>query len=508
MLGHRELTIDDYLMMLRRRWLVIIVPTILGPLIAYGISLKLHSRYTSQTLVLVEGQKVPDSFVKSVVTEDLNARLGTMQEQILSRTRLQPIIERLGLFKDEAPKEPIEELVNRMRKAILLTPVRSVATTREGDLPGFYIAVTLDNPPLAQQVCAEITSMFIAENLRLREQTAEGTTSFLRGQLEDAKRNLDEQDAKLAQFKRKYIGALPDETQTNLNLLASLNTQLEVVTQGLSRARQDEVYTESLLAQQTAAWESVRSGNNPHPETLEQQLVAMETALFALQARYTSDHPDVIKQKAQIEKLKDKIHQSALPAKEKPAEKVQVGPASEPAQIQQLRSQLHAYEEAIRGYAAEQARLEQQIKLYQSRVQLSPAVEEEYRLITRDYQTALDFYNELLKKKDQSQMATDLERRQEGEQFRVMDPANLPEKPSFPNRPMFAVVGLGAGLALGLGFGLLLEMLDKSLRTERDIEVYLGLPTLTLVPRLAQTKRKVLRNPKRGAPQPAQPMGV
>jgi uncharacterized protein involved in exopolysaccharide biosynthesis len=186
-----------------------VVPAILGPAIAYAISLKLPNSYTSQALVLIERQRVPDSFVRPVVTEDLNARLGSMQEQTLSRTRLRPIIERYGLFKDNVGQETTEDLVTRMRKAIELTPVKAVVNTGYGDLPGFYVAVTLDNPRIAQQVCAELTSMFIEEDLHRREQSAQGTTDFLQSQLDDAKRRLDGQDAKLAQFKRKYMGSLP-----------------------------------------------------------------------------------------------------------------------------------------------------------------------------------------------------------------------------------------------------------------------------------------------------------
>jgi polysaccharide chain length determinant protein (PEP-CTERM system associated) len=507
MLGHRELSFEDYLAILRRRRWVIIIPVVLGPLIAFGISLKLHSQYTSQTLVLVEQQKVPDRYVKAVVTEDLNARLGTMQGQILSRTRLQPIIEKFGLYKDEIGQVPMEDLVDELRKAISILPVKSVVSTREGDMPGFYLAFTTDNPRVAQQVCAEITSMFISEDLRLREQTTEGTTSFLENTLADAKREMDGQDAKLAEFKRRNLGALPDETQTNLNLLASLNTQLAAATQSLNRAQQDKVYLESLLAQQVAASEALRAGNSPHPETNAQQLASMENELLFLEAKYTSDHPDVVKLKAAIEQLKEKNRATANTAKGNSAEKVEKASGPEPPQIQQLRSQLHAYEEAIKQHTREQERVKQQIQVYQGRVQTSPVVEQEYKQLTRDYQTALDFYNDLLKKRNQSEMATNLERRQQGEQFRVLDSANLPEKPSFPNRPLFAGGGLAGGLALGVALAVLLEMRDKSLRTEADISFYLGVPALAVVPtvgNMGKGKGRWHVSAKKGTTQPRQ----
>lgn len=512
MLGHRELTPSDYSDILRRRRWAIILPAVLGPVIAYGISVELPSRYISQTLILIEQQRVPDNFVKPVITEDLNARIGTMQEQILSRSRLQPIIERFGLFKKDIGREPMEELVSRMRKAITLVPVQSVVSNRDRDLPGFYVTYTSDSPQVAQQVCAEITSMFIEENFRQRQQSAQGTTNFLQGQLEDAKRKMDDEDAKLAKFKTKYLGVLPDETQTNLNLLNVLNTQLEAGTQGLNRAQQDKAYTQSLLAQQLAAWDAMREGNPPHPETVQQQLATLESQLFALQARYTSDHPDVIKLKSAIEQFKKNSSAAASASNEKPADMVEPLVLTEPPQIQQLRSQLHSYEEAIRSHTRDQERLRDQIKIYQSRVQLSPVVEREYKELTRDYQSALNFYNELLAKRNQSEMATDLERRQQGEQFRVMDPANLPEEPSFPNRPLIAASGFGGGLALGLVLALVLEFRDKSIRTEHDVEFFLNLPALCSVPSIDYSKRKVWeasarkRNTK--ANRPARPGGL
>lgn len=482
MLGNRELTVDDYLAILRRRKWVILIPAVLGPLVALGIALKIPSRYSSETLVLVEQQKVPDSYVKPVVTEDLNARLATMQEQILSRTRLQPTIERFDLYRELKGREPMEELVDRMRKDISVTPVKSVAAGRQGDVPGFYIGFTADDPRVAQQVCAEITSMFIEENLRQREQSSQGTTKFLQTQLEEAQRQLDEQDAKLAQFKRRHMGSLPDDTQTNLNLLASLNTELAAATQSLHRAQQDKTYTESLLAQQVAARDALTGGSDPHPERLQEQLASMENELLALESRYTSDHPDVIKLKTELEQLRLKARERARTGSVEAPQIIEAAPLIESPQIQQLRSRVHAYDRAAEIYSLEQERLKGQIKLYQTRIQLSPLVEQEHKQLTRDYQTALDFYNDLLKKRNQSQMATDLERRQQGEQFRVMDPANLPEKPSYPNRPLFALAGFGGGLALGLALALALEMRDKSLRTELDVEFYLGLPTLAVVP--------------------------
>ena len=482
MIGNRELTMDDYLAIARRRRWVILIPTLLGPLIAFVISLLLPARYTSSTMVLVEQQKVPENYVRSVVGEELNQRLATMQEQILSRTRLQPIIEKFNLYKADASRVPMEELVAQLRKSIAVTAVRAMTGSKpDTGLPGFTISFTADNPRLAQQVCTEITSMFMEENLRVREQRAEGTTEFLSKQLEEAKRKLDEQDARLAAFKQRYTGQLPGQEQTNLNILMGLNTQLEAVSQTMTRAQQDKTYLESMLTQHLAAWEASKGTNND-PENLEKQLANQQALLVALEARYTPNHPDVIKTKNDIAQLKKKIEEAGAAAKDKPAAGTQKATGLEPPQILQFRNQIHLTEEIIREKTGEQERLQKEIRNYQARIQLSPVVEQQYKEITRNYQTALDFHNSLLAKKTESEMSTDLERRQQGEQFRVIDPANLPEKPSFPNSPLFALGGLGGGVALGLGLALVLEMNDKSLRNERDVQAFLKLPTLALLP--------------------------
>jgi polysaccharide chain length determinant protein (PEP-CTERM system associated) len=481
MIGNRELTLDDYLAILRRRRWLIVVPALLGPVIGFLISLALPARYTSTTLVLVEQQKVPENYVRSVIGEQLSQRLATMQEQILSRTRLQPVIEKFDLYKEDRNRVPMEDLVARLRKSINVAAVRTLAGTQpESGVPGFAISFTADNPRVAQQVCADITSMFMEENLRVREQRAEGTTEFLSKQLAEAKRKLDEQDARLAAFKQRYTGQLPGQEETNLNMLMGLNTQMQVVSQTISRAQQDKTYLESMLTQHLAAWEASKVSNDP--ENLEKQLANQQTLLVALEARYTPNHPDVIKTKNDIVQLKKKIDQAGAAAADKPAAGAQKAKGLEPPQIQQFRNQIHLAEEIIREKTGEQERLQNEIKNYQARIQLSPVVEQQYKEITRDYQTALDFHHNLLAKKTESEMSTDLERRQQGEQFRVMDPANLPERPSFPNRPLFTLGGLGGGLALGLGLALVLEMGDKSLRNERDVQAFLKLPTLALLP--------------------------
>ena len=477
----RELTVADYVAMLRRRWVLIVLLGVVGGPIAYGVSRFLPDRYKSETLVLVERPSVPEKIVESLDTEDLSQRLSSMEQQILSRSRLEPIINQFGLYSKDINKVPMEDLVARLQKAIDVTPVRPMAETQSRGLPGFYVSVTMENARTAQQVCTAVTSMFIEENLRSRQRHSEDTTQFLVGQLAEAKANLDEQDAKLAAFKGRYLGRLPDEEQMNMSLLGNMGSQLDAATQSLARAQQDKSFTEAILNQQLAAWQATQTGRSP--ETLEQQLAALQTQLVTLQARYTDDYPDVIKVKHDIASLKKQIAISDTQKASTDASKTQKN-TLEPREIAQLRATLHNLDQVIEQKAREQEQIKQAIKVYEDRVQSSPAVEQQFKELTRGYQTALDSYNGLLRKRDESAMAAELERKQEGEQFRVLDPANLPDKPSFPNRPLFAVEGLGGGLALGLGIAFLLEMKDSSLKTERDVEFALRLPVLAMIPEI------------------------
>lgn len=478
MAKQKELTFDDYLAILRRRCWLIIVPAILGVTIGYAVSLVLPARYTSHTVVLVEQPVVPDSYVKPVVSEDLNQRLASMQEQILSRTRLQHLVEQFGMYKDEINKVPMEVLVARLQKSIAVKPLNPTQGTQPTGLPGFNVDVTLGEPWLAQRVCTEITSMFMEQSLRLRQQQAEDTTQFLGAQLEEAKAKLDEQDAKLADFQSRYVGALPEDEQNNLTLLVGLSPQLEAATQAVNQAREEKAFLESMLGQQVAAWESSQKGQNP--ETLEQQVARDQEQLLSIQARYTDEHPDVVKLKANIAELQKRIRDAST-KKEKEPNALQAKPLAEPPEIQQLRAQLHQSEIAVVQKQEEQKHLQEQIGNLQGRLQLSPKIQQQFKSLTRDYQTALEFYNDLLKKRNESQMATELEHRQEGEQFRVLDAPSFPERPSFPNRLLFGFGGLGVGLILGLGLVQLSEWRDKSMRSKQDIEVYLRLPTLAQI---------------------------
>jgi polysaccharide chain length determinant protein (PEP-CTERM system associated) len=471
MLGHRPLTPEDYGAILKRRWWLIALPAVILPILGFAITYLVPPEYVSQTLVLVMQQKVPESYVKPVISEDLNARLATMKEQILSRSRLAPIIERFNLYANQGLS--MDDRIDKARKGIGIRPIQSEMTR---GLPGFYITFTANDARTAQLVCGEITSLFVSESLHARETAAEGTTDFLRGQLADAKNKLDEQAAKLSKFQQTYSGRLPGEESTNTNMMGSLNTQLDAATQSLTRMEQDKSYMEAMLSQQLAQ-STPSSDHRAAPQQADLQRLQDEEA--ELSARYTADYPDVVAVRRKIKDLQAQMAKApaptaAAPANTAPSRNDSVG-------VQQLRAQLRALELGIASKQREQARIQGQLRVYQDRISSSPAVQEEYKSITRDTQTAQQFYDDLLAKMNQSKMATDLERRQQGEQFSVMDEPNLPESPTFPKRGVFIGGGLAGGLVLGLLMAGLLEYRDTAMRTERDIWAFTKLPTLAVI---------------------------
>ena len=476
MLGHRELTMEDYADILKRRiWLILFTGI---ALLAIGViaSRIIPPQYESQTLILIEQQKVPEDYVKPIVEQDLSARLASMKEQILSRSRLEPVINKFGLYMEDRRKVPMEQLVEKLRTAIEISPLEPMPGTVDRSMPGFHVSVTFDNPKTAQQICTEITSMFTIQNSKALENDAASTNSFISEHLEDARAKLDEQNAKVAQFKREHPGVLPEEEQTNLNRLTTLNAQLEANTQASSAAQQDKAFNESLLSQQEANWKASQSGQNP--ETLDVQIQALQDQLTSLEAKYTPEHPDVIKTRKLLEELRKKSAEA--PKTVNPSGESQT--KAEPPNIQLLRARVRQDEINIAGLTKQQGQIQDQIRSLQGRMEASPMVEQQLKELTQSYQSALEFYNELQKKRESSEMAKDLAHQQQGEQFNMLDPPNLPVAPSFPKKTYFAGGGVGGGFALSLVILYILMMMDKTLHTERDVELQLRLIVLATVP--------------------------
>ena len=487
MIQSRELTVDDYLAMLRRRSKVILIPALLAPLVGYLLSHAFTPKYTSQSTILVEGQKVPDTMVQPVATEDLAARINTLIPQITSQAALKPMLQKIyGSDKSEQGINQIIDGINTGQTFTVdadTTELPRAGSRRAGQgnqEPAFKLSYTAATPREAQETCAALSSLLLEKNLTYMQDRATGTTSVLSKGIQDAKRDLDDLDSKLAAFKKQYVGQLPGDEENNLKILMELNSQLEANTQTLNRAQQDKAYTESVLAQQLATWKSSQSSTNP--DTLAKQLSDLQSQLLSLQARYTDDHPDVIKTKADISEVKKKLAEINKASPDSADNGADKASATEPAEIRQLRMQVHQYTEMIDTATRAQKKYQQEIAVYQGRVSLSPAVEEQYKGLMRDYENAQKNYQDLLANKSKADLTVNMTNQSQGERMINLNPANLPDAPSFPNRWLFAGGGLGAGLALGIGLALWLELRDQSIRTEADAEAALDLPMLAAVP--------------------------
>jgi len=497
-------SLEDYwAIALRRRWWILL-PLFLVWATSWGVSWLMPSTYESDALILVEQQKVPDQYVVPNVTTNLQGRLQSMSQQILSRTRLQATIDRFHLYPEAHGLNALMKSgdpVERMREDIKIDLVDS--PSRPGELTAFKMHYSAVSPELARQVNSELTTLFIDENLKAQTQLSENTTAFLEKELEDARANMAEQESKVASFKAKHLGELPSQLESNVQILAGLQAQLQNTQRAIEVAKQQKLYLESLQQQYQSAQASLTSDTgNPKttsPQTLEKELLGMQAQLRDLQSKYTEEHPDIVALKEKIAKAEeDKKQNEGEPTDNKTEPKVinSVDAASieqvqhgSPSSMMQMQSQLKVNQLEISNEVQREKDLEAEISSYQGRLNLTPETEQELTNISRGYDESKSNYDSLLQKQMQSQLATSLEQRQQGEQFRIIDPPSLPGKPSAPNRLMFSLGGLIAGALLGLGLAFGFELMDVRVRQEKDLEGIVAVRVLVGIPRLS-TRRE------------------
>lgn len=524
--------VDEYWALVRRRKWWIIGPLFIGWLLVFVSAWIIPAKYTSEAVLLIEKPKIPDKFVLPNVQMDLSERLETITQQVLSRARLLTIINHFHLYESFLTPTPDDQL-KKMRSDIKIELVHA-PTNDEGkrELTAFKLQYTADKGSIAQQVNSQMVSFFIDENVKASQQQSEATTQFLDTQLRNASEALGQQESKLQAFEKQHAGELPEQAQTNIQMLAGAQNQLQALIEARNRALQQQTYLTSLAAQYDAA--GINNLQNGAPQSIDQQIEAARTALADMQARYTPQHPDVRKLKEEIAKLQelknrqvagtadesddssgqnavaattgsagdkggsggggtdaaknDAAAKSATPASSDDFPDVRPGTTASQLQamapLMQIQSELKSNRMEIQNREGEIRALEARIQQVQALLGASPGIQAEMLNLTRDYAETKRAYDQLLEKRNASELATNLQRQQQGENFRIIDPPSLPEKASFPDRFKFALAGLAVGLGLAVLFGAGTEYLDDRIRNEQDLAEATPLPILVEIPPL------------------------
>jgi polysaccharide chain length determinant protein (PEP-CTERM system associated) len=471
MLPGRVYSFDDIMAMVRRRFWIIVLPMLLFGGIGMAVLDQIPNKYQSDTLILVVPQRVPESYVRSTVTTRIEDRLQSISQQLLSRTRLERIIRDFDLYQAERQKMAMEDVVERMRGDIKVR-------MDKGDT--FRVSYVATAPVVAQKVTQQLASLFIEENLRDREMLADATNAFLDTQLEDARRRLVEQEKQLEQYRVQHAGELPSQLQSNLQVSQNLQTQLQGLIDSANRDRDRRLVLERMMLDTESA------AVVPSPASQEKspaaQLEALQTTLASLEARLKPTHPDVIQTKSQIRDLEVKIAANPELAGGGGEASTVSGELARRRRVESLKAEIQALDLQLAEKESRRREFASQISNYDSRIAAVPARESELASLTRDYETLQRMYTDLLSKREQSKVAANLERRQIGEQFNVLDPARLPERPFSPNRPVLLLVGFAVGLAFGVGIAGLLEFRDTTLRSDADVRATLALPLLGELP--------------------------
>ncbi len=475
-----KLDIERYLDIARRRHIHFLIPLLLGWLIVWGSSWLLQPRYKSSTLILVEGPNLGKNFVPTV-DDDLQVRLQSMQEQILSRTRLLMIIDSLHLYSEGSKHLSPDDKVARIRKEISLDVSKDPQNA--GNISSFTIQYSARNPRVAQQVTGQLAELFISEDRQTLLRQSGDTTKFLESELDKASAELADMDAKKKAFEASHLGALPSQETSNLQILTGLQAQLQNEQDALNNATQQRALHQTLI-------EQLRTNPLPTPRTDEQdpngvtaidaQLAKLRDQLTDLQSRYTDSYPDVIKTKAQIAETLKLRAQAAAAEKAKGTS----ASANETMTMSQLQGQLEADQVEIQNRQTAVAALQARIGEYEARINAEPASEQQLADLNRGYDQSKANYDDLLKKKEESQMATSMEQMQQGERFTMLDPPSLPLKPDFPDRLKFCIAGLVTGLTLGAIAVALFELFDDRLYREADIKDLLPVPVICEIPQI------------------------
>jgi polysaccharide chain length determinant protein (PEP-CTERM system associated) len=480
----QALDIDKYKDIAIRRMWWIIIPFLLSMLAGMGYGLRLPKVYRTSTFILVQPQKVPESYVREIVSLGIEDRLRTITQQIKSRTNLEKIIRQFNLYNKPGSQMSMEDNVNNLRKRITI----DVSSGRRRGASSFQIFFTGKDPTQMANVTNTLASYFIAENLKLREAQAIGTEEFLTEELENIRRKLLDKEEELKRYRERYMGGLPEQLDTNLRILERIQRQIVTNQENLREAENRKL----LIQQQLAEVAELRKSRTTLPagpggET-EQSLDQLKAQLASLEARYTERHPDVLRLKEKISDLESKEK-----ADSKKGQKVSEDRGMTQAE-RNLVNQLREIALEIENLKAEAPRLHSQMKRYQIQVENTPKREQELMSLNRDYENIRETYNSLLSRKLEAELAVSMERKQKGEQFRILDPARTPGRPFKPDIKRVLLMTIALGLGLGCGLAYLREIMDTSYKTPEEVEDELQLPVLVSMPiRYTERERKRIK---------------
>jgi len=462
---------------LRRRWWIII-PFLLSILTGIVLTLVLPKVYQANTLILIQPQKVPASYVQEIVSVDIEDRVRTITQQVTSRTNLEKIIKEFDLYNKPGSYMFMEDKVKILRGNISIE-VLSGSGRRSGATPSsFQIFFTGKDPKRIANVTNALASYFIAQNLKIREDQAIGTSEFLTDELENIRRRLLEKEEELKRYRERYMGGLPEQLETNLRILERIQQQITTNQENLRETENRKL----LIQQQSSEAAQIRISSTIIPVTPRREaeqpvsLDQLKIQLASLEARYTERHPDVIRLKEKIADLESKQKTDVKTVQEVPESRGMTQAERD------LVNRLREIELGIKNLKAEAAQLHSQMKWYQTQVENTPKREQELMSLNRDYENIRSTYNSLLGRKLEAELAVSMERKQKGEQFRILDPADVPIRPLKPDIRRILLMTVGLGLALGCGLAYLRETMDTSFRRPEDVEEVLQIPIIASIP--------------------------
>lgn len=477
-------------LVIRYRWFIII-PFCLSMIVGIYYARTLPKIYSASTTILVQPQKVPSNFVKSLVSIGINERISTIRQQILSRSNLEKIIEDFKLFSEpEHAKMYPEDKIESLHKRIDV----NVTKARAG-ADAFSISFKGKDPERVMRIANSLASYFINENLKVREAQAIGTSDFLDDQLSSMRNRLTALEEALKQYRIKHMGSLPEQLQTNLRVLDRLQLQLDAKQQNMRAAKAMLLTLERQISegQNTPVDLSMFKKESMLGTDTESspELQQLKEQLKALKARYTDKHPDVVRLKRAIAKLEGEIAKQTeeVTAEKPPPATPEI--ENEPPEIDYMALQKTQRDEVKREIANQEieiSKLLKQIDLYQERVEETPKREQELLSLKRDYDNIQEAYTSLLSRKLEAEISVDMEKKQKGEQFRILDVAKLPEKPISPNMKKLFALSLAFGLGTGGGLVFLFFYFDSSFRRPEEVESALGVPVLATLPKVYQEK--------------------